>query len=279
MVEWFDDCVPGDLEPAAQIIPDRDAELVAGFAEAEESIAAIPPDVTPRSAADLPPRDVASDVILRSVGVQRNFRPFEHHQQLGLVGIQPRKQAIQRDEAGAAQEDTVETPAQYGGPALAGVALSGCMSPTHVPKAMSPKHVPKSTSPDARLRHVPKGRGRRRGGAGRAGAADGGAAARGVGRGEKGGWGMRGPPLAMQGVGCDRIDTAAAAAAARLCEARETERSYATQAVLTPAPPLERAHSGRQAEGRSLSLTFRVLSNEPRRCRPSLRKRFFARLR
>jgi hypothetical protein len=40
--------------------------------------------------------------------VERDFRPFQHHQQFGLVGVQPRQQAVQRHEAGAAEENTVE---------------------------------------------------------------------------------------------------------------------------------------------------------------------------
>jgi len=94
MVEWFDDRMPGDLEPAAQIISDRDAQFVTGFREAEESIAAIATDVASRADADLPPRDVAPDVVLRSGGVRRNFRPLQHHQQFGLVGMQARQQTI-----------------------------------------------------------------------------------------------------------------------------------------------------------------------------------------
>ena len=35
VIERFDDRVPDDFEPAAQIIPDRDAKFVAGLGEAE----------------------------------------------------------------------------------------------------------------------------------------------------------------------------------------------------------------------------------------------------
>jgi hypothetical protein len=40
--------------------------------------------------------------------VQRNVRPLQHHQQFGLVRPQPCQQPVQRDEAGAATEDTIE---------------------------------------------------------------------------------------------------------------------------------------------------------------------------
>jgi hypothetical protein len=42
MVERFNDRCPHYFEPAAQIIPDRDAQFVTGLGEAEERIAAVP---------------------------------------------------------------------------------------------------------------------------------------------------------------------------------------------------------------------------------------------
>jgi hypothetical protein len=62
---------------------------------------------------------VATDVVLRSVGVQRDFGSVEHHQQLGLVGVEPHEQSIERDEAGFALEDAVE-PRPQGSVALFG---------------------------------------------------------------------------------------------------------------------------------------------------------------
>jgi hypothetical protein len=63
--EPFDDGVPRDLEPAAQIIPDRDAKLVAGLGEAQKSIAAIAADIASCSGADLPAYDLTR-VLLRT---------------------------------------------------------------------------------------------------------------------------------------------------------------------------------------------------------------------
>jgi hypothetical protein len=40
--------------------------------------------------------------------VQRDFGSIEYHQQFGLVGMEPREQAVERDEAGLAREDAVE---------------------------------------------------------------------------------------------------------------------------------------------------------------------------
>ncbi len=45
--------------------------------------------------------------------MQRHLRPVEHHQQSGLVGVQPLKQAVQGGEAGLAFEDAIEACAQF----------------------------------------------------------------------------------------------------------------------------------------------------------------------
>src|SRR3954463_13868065 len=74
VVEWFDECVPRHLEPAAQIVPDRDAEFVAGLGKAQEGIAAVAADIAARPGTDLAPGDVAADMVLRAIGVQRDLR-------------------------------------------------------------------------------------------------------------------------------------------------------------------------------------------------------------
>jgi hypothetical protein len=66
------DPMPGHLEPVPEIIPDRDAELVTGLGEAQESVATIEADIAACPGADLPPCDVAADIVLRTVGVERN---------------------------------------------------------------------------------------------------------------------------------------------------------------------------------------------------------------
>ena len=87
MVERCNDRVPHDIEPAAQIIPDRDAQFVTRLGETEESVAAVPSDSAPCSRADLAPRDLTANVIFRTVGVERDFGPVQNHQQLGLIGV------------------------------------------------------------------------------------------------------------------------------------------------------------------------------------------------
>ena len=120
MVERSNDDVPRHFEPAAQIVPDRDAELVAGFSKAQKCVAAVTAPIAACPGADFPPRDITADIVLRPVGVERDFRPIQHHQQLELVGMQSRQQAVQRDKAGAAEQEAVEPGPQTNRLALAG---------------------------------------------------------------------------------------------------------------------------------------------------------------
>jgi hypothetical protein len=107
-IERLDQDVPRHLEPVAQEVPQRDAELVAGLGQPQERISAVAAGIAARPGADLAPGDVATDIVLRPVGVQRRLWPVQHRQQLGFVGVQALQQPVQRDEAGAAQEDAVE---------------------------------------------------------------------------------------------------------------------------------------------------------------------------
>jgi len=66
-----------DIETAAQIVPESDAVLGAGFGEAEEGIAAIAADVAACSCADFALGHLASDVVFRAVGVERDVGPVE----------------------------------------------------------------------------------------------------------------------------------------------------------------------------------------------------------
>src|SRR5208337_1049864 len=98
----------GGTEPGAEIVPEREAELLAGLAEAEEGVAAVAAGAGLGAAADLAFGHLAADVVLRTIGVQRDLRVVEHHQELGLVGVQPLEQAVEGGKAGGAQEDAVE---------------------------------------------------------------------------------------------------------------------------------------------------------------------------
>src|SRR6266851_6683716 len=106
-------------ETGAEVVPECDAELCAGFGEAEEGVAAVATGVASGAAADLSLCDLAADIVFRSVGVERNFGTIEHHQQFALVGMEPCEQAVEGDEASLAREDAVE-PCPQGGAALRG---------------------------------------------------------------------------------------------------------------------------------------------------------------
>jgi hypothetical protein len=76
-------------------------------AEAEEGVAAVATGIASCAATDLSVGDLAADIVLRPVGVQRYFGAIEHYQQFAPVGMEPCQQAIECDEAGLAREDAV----------------------------------------------------------------------------------------------------------------------------------------------------------------------------
>ena len=106
--QWRNERLTGDAEAAAEIVPECDAELGAGLGKTEEGIAAIATEVTAGSGTELAAGDLAADVVLGAVGMQRRLGAVEHHQQFVLVGMQPREQAIEGDETGASAEDAIE---------------------------------------------------------------------------------------------------------------------------------------------------------------------------
>ena len=103
-----------NVEPCAEVIPEADAELGAGFGEAEKGIAGVATAIASGTARDFSPCDVTTNVVLGAVGVQRNFGALEHLEQFRLVGMKPCEQAIERDEAGLAGEDAIELGFQIG---------------------------------------------------------------------------------------------------------------------------------------------------------------------
>ena len=103
-----DDWLIWDGEPAAEIVPESDAQLGAGLGQTKEGIAAIATNVAAGATADFAFGHLTADIVLRAVRVQRNIRMVEHGQQLGLIGVQPLQQAIKSDEAGVTAEDIIE---------------------------------------------------------------------------------------------------------------------------------------------------------------------------
>src|SRR5438132_271299 len=76
--------------------------------------AAVAAFIAARAAADLAFCDLAADVVFGAVGVERNLRAVEHHEQFGFIGVEPGEQPVERGEAGASLEDPVEAGAQSG---------------------------------------------------------------------------------------------------------------------------------------------------------------------
>ena len=78
------------------------------LARPRKGIAAIAAEVAACSGADLAADNLTADVVLGAIGIQRRRGLVEHHQQFGLVGMQPREQAVEGGEAGATVEDAIE---------------------------------------------------------------------------------------------------------------------------------------------------------------------------
>src|SRR3982750_1181544 len=68
---------------------------------------------------------LAADGVFSAVGVQRDVRSIEGHQQLGFVGVETGEQPIEGGKAGAALEDAVETGAQGGSTLRCRIAAVG----------------------------------------------------------------------------------------------------------------------------------------------------------
>src|SRR3954470_9272667 len=106
-------------------MPEGEAELGAGFGEAEKGIAAMAPAIAAGDAADLALGHLAADGVYTAVGRQRAVRPIAGHQQLGFVGMETGEQPIEGSKAGAALEDALETGAQGGSALWCRIAAGG----------------------------------------------------------------------------------------------------------------------------------------------------------
>jgi hypothetical protein len=113
------------VEAITEIIPERHALPHAGLGQTEEGIAAIASEVAAGPGTDLSACDLTADVILRPVGMQGYFGPFQHHEHFVFVGMQSSQKAIQCNEASAAPEYAVEPGPQCGAAAPAGLEPIG----------------------------------------------------------------------------------------------------------------------------------------------------------
>ena len=75
-----------DVEPVAEIVEERDAKFLAGLHQSEKDITRVAARFGPCAAGDFALGDMAADVVLRAVGMQRDLGPFEDAQELGFPG-------------------------------------------------------------------------------------------------------------------------------------------------------------------------------------------------
>jgi hypothetical protein len=95
-------------ETVAEIVPEGNAELRAGLCETQKCIAAIASGVAAGATADVAPGDLAADIVLGVVGVQRDLWAVEDEEEFGLIGVEASEQAVEGGEIGAALENAVE---------------------------------------------------------------------------------------------------------------------------------------------------------------------------
>jgi hypothetical protein len=107
------------LQAVAEVIPEADGLLGAGFHEAQERVTAIAPQVAAGSGGDFAPRYLAADIVFRAVGVQWDLRPLQHREQVFFLGMQPRQQPVERGKVRRSGKDAVEAVSQLAGAACA----------------------------------------------------------------------------------------------------------------------------------------------------------------
>jgi hypothetical protein len=113
----------GATKPGTEVIPEGDGEPGGSFHETEEGITTITPEIAARAAADLALSDLAADGVFGAIGMQRDLRPVEGHQQFGFFGMEPSEQPVEAGKAGAALENAVEA----GSTGFRGICSQNCI--------------------------------------------------------------------------------------------------------------------------------------------------------
>ena len=93
----------GDAEAIAEVGPEGDGVLLAGFLERQEGVAASSAVLAAGAAADLAEGHRVPDILLRAVGVERHLRALERDQQLGLAPLEAGECGIELGKAGSAR--------------------------------------------------------------------------------------------------------------------------------------------------------------------------------
>jgi len=113
----------GTGEPVATVSIERDAKFGACLHETKHGVAGGAPGFTDSASGNFPLGDKDTNVVFRTVGMERDFWTIEYAQQLGLLAMETRKQAVQHDVAGGPGEDAGEACPQGPGPFGVGIAL------------------------------------------------------------------------------------------------------------------------------------------------------------
>lgn len=78
-----------DSKPIPEIMPERQAELLACLHQPEHAVTRLSTVSADRAARDLPFDDTAAQISFRGVRMQRRFRALQHPQQFGPAALQP----------------------------------------------------------------------------------------------------------------------------------------------------------------------------------------------
>jgi len=122
--QWRDGWVRcGDPQPIAEVVPERQAKLLAGLHKAQHNVARMPAVTTDCAARYLALDHKATQISFRCVCIERRFRSLQNAQQFHLAAFQPRQQFIEIAIAGADREYPVEPDPKCTCCALAGFSL------------------------------------------------------------------------------------------------------------------------------------------------------------
>ena len=103
-----------DTKAVAEIVPEADGLLGAGFHEPQEGVAAC---VRTGSGGDLAARHLAADIVFRTVGVKGDVGALQHHQEFVFVCSKPRQEPVEGDEARLRGKNGVEASLKLAGAA------------------------------------------------------------------------------------------------------------------------------------------------------------------
>lgn len=97
-----------DPQPIAEIVPERQAELLAGLHQAEHAVTRLPTVATDRATGNLSLDDKSAQISFRRIGMERGFRPLENPQQFCLAASQSKQQFVEVAITGAQRENPIE---------------------------------------------------------------------------------------------------------------------------------------------------------------------------